>query len=260
MRLSNGPAHADSGASPDYCRHLIAHEHLWVAVADDGTVLGFGGAVDTDGGRLLSDMFVDAQAHGRGVGSSILAAVLAGSAERYTFATTDPAALPLYMRAGMRTRWTLLELSGQLGALGPLDPTLDVERVDGDAAARAELVLTGSDRSSAHRYFAARADAASFVVSRHGRPVGVAALGWEEAGAVVRLDHVAVDPSDAIAVIGAVGQASGGERVHVYVPGSGEVAAHLLAQRFVVDGISLHMATSGAAVHRLVAVVHPGLG
>jgi len=261
VRFSNGPAHADSGANPGYCRHLIEHEHLWVAVEPDGRVIGFGGAVDTDGGRLLSDMFVHADAHGRGVGSSLLAAVLDGSVERYTFATTDPAALPLYMRAGMRTRWTLLELSGQAGALQmSAVGGLEIERVGGDVAAECERALSGADRSALHRYLARRPEAMAMVVTRNGRRVGVVESGLEDDGAVLRLDHVACAPAEADDVLAAVALSSGAERVHAYVPGSSELSARLLRQRFVVDGISLHMATTGAAVHPMVAVVHPGLG
>lgn len=261
VRLSNGPAHADSGASPDYCRHLIAHERLWVAVDPVSGLVGFAGAVDTGAARLLSDLFVRADAHGRGVGSRLLTAVLDGATERYTFATTDPAALPLYMRAGMRTRWTLLEMSGSADAFDTVSTAgLAVERASVDTATAVERELTGLDRSSAHGYWASRPGAETVIVMSAAGPVGVAALAHEEHGGAVRIDHLATAGVPVPAVLAAVVHAVGARSVHAYVPGSTECAAWLLAHRFVVDDISLHMATEAASVHPLLAVVHPGLG
>ena len=42
----------------------------------------------------------------------LLATVLDGSEERYTFSSSDPRAMPIYARAGMRPRWPLLYLHG----------------------------------------------------------------------------------------------------------------------------------------------------
>lgn len=261
VRLSNGPAHADSGANPAYCRHLIDNEHLWVAVDVSGDAVGFAGAVDTGEARLLSDLFVRADAHGRGVGSGLLRAVLDGADERYTFASTDPAALPLYTRAGMRTRWTLLEMSGPAPLVGSTGaPDVEVRRVDAIAAAAAELEMTGVDRSSAHRYWASRNGATALVVTGPEGVVGVAVVAEEASGAGLRIDHLVSADHMAPAVMAAVVGEWAPDRVHAYVPGSTEFAAWLLAHRFVVDDISLHMATAGIGVHPLLAVVHPGLG
>lgn len=261
VRLSNGPAHADSGANPDYCRHLIEHEHLWVALDDGGAVVGFAGAVDTGGARLLSDLFVHADAHGRGVGSGLLGAVLEGAARRYTFATTDPAALPLYMRAGMRTRWTLLEMSGPATAFDTVSTAgLTVERANVDSATSAERELTGLDRSSAHGYWASRPGAETVVVTSATGLVGVAALARKGYGGAIRIDHVATVGVPVPAVLAAVVHAVGARSVHAYVPGSTECAAWLLAHRFVVDDISLHMATDDAEIDPALVIVHPGLG
>ena len=100
VRLSNGAAHDDSGVSAEYCRHLVEHERLWEAV-ESGRVLGYGGGVQVGDARLLSDLFVHAAGHGRGVGRAVLAEVLRGADHMFTFATDAPAAVPLYMRAGM---------------------------------------------------------------------------------------------------------------------------------------------------------------
>lgn len=261
VRLSNGPAHADSGANPAYCRHLIEDEHLWVALDASGDAVGFAGAVDTGGARLLSDLFVRADAHGRGVGSGLLRAVFDGADERYTFASTDPAALPLYTRAGMRTRWTLLEMSGPAMVFESARASdIEVRRVDGHAAAAAELEMTGVDRSSAHCYWAARDSATALVVTGPEGVAGIAAVAEEASGDGLRIDHlVSADHMAPVVMAAVVGEWTP-ERVHAYVPGSTEFAAWLLAHRFVVDDISLHMATAGAGVHPLLAVVHPGLG
>ena len=168
-RLSNGPAHDDSGANADYCRYLIADGHLFVAV-DDGDVLGFGGAIDVGAARLLSDLYVHREAHGRGVGSALLAAVMGDSLQRLTFASNDPAALPLYARAGMVAWWPLLAVSG---ARSSLRPALGCDAFDVSVhqAAEYELVATHLDRSATYRYWAGRSGARTLAVERDGRRI-----------------------------------------------------------------------------------------
>ncbi len=254
-RLSNGPAHDDSGADAEYCRHLISDGHLVVAL-DADRVLGFGGAIDVAGARLLSDLYVHIDAHGRGVGRQLLAAVLHGAEARYTFASNDPAALPLYARAGMLARWPLLSMRGAAAAL-PLGADAAEEISVADAAAY-EFAITGHDRSSTYRYWAGRPPSRTVQVLRGGECVAVAAVHAGEGG--TRVEHLVAQPSDALAALAAVVGLFDSTHVHVYVPGCQHLSVSLMERGFVVEDTQVFMASAADVVHPLVQVVHPGLG
>ncbi|MFZ4720257.1 MAG: GNAT family N-acetyltransferase [Ilumatobacteraceae bacterium] len=252
-RRSNGPAHDDSGADAGYCRHLLAEGHLWVATQDD-VVLGFAGAVDVGGARLLSDLYVHADAHGRGVGSGLLTAVLDGAASRFTFASDDPAALAMYARAGMLAWWPLLSLRGSgdgLRAEGAVAYDIDITH-----AAQFEQRSTGFDRSVTFRYWAARKGSRTVGVDLGGL---VAVASVRTAGRSSRIEHLVAADQHASAAVAAIGSLVGRDDVHLYVPGCRPLAAALLGARFVVDGVQFHMASSPGVVPDAVQVVHPGL-
>ena len=106
-----GPPPAPEGLAP-YFAHLIARGRVIAADAPDGTVIGFGAAVDTGRARHLADLFLLPDRQGQGVGRRLLEAVLEDAWPRTTFASDDPRALPLYVRAGMAASWPNLYLSG----------------------------------------------------------------------------------------------------------------------------------------------------
>lgn len=254
-RLSNGPAHDDSGANPDYCRHLIRSGHLVVA-ADQGAVLGFGGAVDVGSARLLSDLYVRADAHGRGIGSALLEAVLDGASSRYTFASNDPATIPLYTRAGMLCRWPLLTLEGLAAAL-PAGVT-SVERCEARSAAAIERDITGVDRTADHVYWSGRPSSQALVVRSAERLVAAGSVRTHADGC--RIEHLVARSGTELDAFSAVVAAAGATRVQAYVPGCHPLAASLLAHGFRVVDTGLHMSTEPGAVSAAACVLHPGLG
>ena len=118
-----------------------------MVLAENGDeVVGFAGVYDHGDLTYLADAFVHPDRVGRGIGRAILEAILSDSAVRATFASSDPRALPLYARFGMRPIMPLLYLSGTAEAVNriPLDhsntrevslePDLDVV-IDLDAEA-----------------------------------------------------------------------------------------------------------------------------
>jgi len=226
-----------------------------VVAIDEGRVLGFGGAVDVGGARLLSDLYVHREAHRRGVGRQLLAAVLHGAEARYTFASNDPAALPLYARAGMLARWPLLSMRGAAAALpdGAVAAEVSVEE-----AAAHELLLTGQDRSSTYRYWAGRVPSRTVEVVRGGRRVAVAAVHVGEGG--TRVEHLVCEPVDAVVALGAVAALFQSAHVHVYAPGCQWMSVALMERGFVIDDTQVFMASAAEVVHPLLQVVHPGLG
>lgn len=255
VRLSNGPAHDDSGANPDYCRYLMDGGHLVVA-EEAGAVLGFGGAVDIAGARLLSDLYVHVGSHGRGVGAALLHAVLDGASERLTFASSDPAAIPLYARAGMLCRWPLLTLEGPAHLLPP--SSLVAREASSPEASSVEMSLTGIDRSADHRYWASRSGSHALLLELDDTVVGSAAV--RLAGEKCRIEHMAVRAGAETDGLAALARWCGATSVQAYVPGNRPNVAHLLALGFRVLDSGMHMSTTEHAVHPLLAVLHPGLG
>jgi GNAT superfamily N-acetyltransferase len=254
-RVSNGAAHDDSGADPGYCRHLIADGHLWVA-HDGRQVVGFAGAVDVGGARLLSDLYVHRDAHGRGIGKTLLGAVMAGAVERLTFASNDPAALPLYARAGMPAWWPLLSMHGPVERLPSAAATVR-DIVVGEAAAW-EQARSGHGREATYRYWAGRSQSHTFAVERDGATMAVAAVRASASSA--RVEHLAAQPLDALDALAAIGAVVGCPSLHVYVPGCRSLAAELMDRGFAIEDTQIYMSSSLGAVPDVVQVVHPGLG
>lgn len=267
-RLSNGPAHDDSGASADYCRHLIEHEHLWVAV-DGDRVLGFAGGVDVGAARLLSDLFVHADEHGRGVGKALLSEVLHGAAHMFTFATHDPAAAPMYERAGMTRRCEVLTLEIPRSLLDPRNSTarLEVRSVDPDRAARLEAESTGVDRTGTYRYWAGRSHSHTLAISD---PEGVVAVGAVRVGVhSTRIEHLSFTSGVSrgmsagefeFAVLAAVSGHLPGDELQVSVLEERPVAALLQRDGAVVTDTAVYMSTTSDLLSEHVMVVHSGFG
>jgi hypothetical protein len=256
VRDAIGGQHDDSGSDAGYRAHLLEHGRLFVAVRDR-EVVGFAGTRDIGGHRLLSDLFVRPDLHGSGVGGALLSAVLDGSELRFTFSSTDPRALPLYARAGMRPLWPLLYLRGPAPSV-EAGAAIEVDAVDPGEAAAIELRITGVDRSVEHRYWAARQDATAVVVSMSGRTVGAASS--VRRGEACRLEHVALEAGlDAGPVVAAITRRSGAPVLRAFVPGPRPLLRWLLERRFVIDDLDTFMATEPSAVPDQLAVVHPGL-
>ncbi len=258
MRLAiDRDAHDDSGADSGYCRHLIDHGRLIVGV-DREQVVGFAGAIDVGTRRLLADLFIDPALQGTGVGRQLLAEVLAGAVERFTFSSSDARAMPIYARAGMLPQWPLLYLHGDRRAL-PRAPTASVEPISADEAASFELALLGVDRSAEYRYWATRAGSATMRVCRGTEVIGVGALLTR--GDMVRIEHlVAVDVDDLDVFTAIAGQRADVERVLAYVPGPRRLTQLLLDCGFRIADSDVYMATDRQIVPEQLMVIHPGLG
>jgi ribosomal protein S18 acetylase RimI-like enzyme len=99
-------------------RYLVEQQHCMLAERD-GQVIGFAATVDHGGTTLLSDAFVTEP--GRGVGRALLDALYAErpSARRYTAASADPRAIPLYRAFAMEPAATIHYLEGEAATLAP---------------------------------------------------------------------------------------------------------------------------------------------
>jgi GNAT superfamily N-acetyltransferase len=139
----------EPGADPRYVDHLRRDGRFLVAELD-GEVAGFGATRRVGGATMLCDLFVRPELHGGGVGKRLLDALFPEPGERFTFASQDPRAMPLYARHGMVPRWPLLYLVGE-----PVrsDTALRACTVSAAEASAAELKLTGRDRGPDYAYW-----------------------------------------------------------------------------------------------------------
>ncbi|MEU8386428.1 GNAT family N-acetyltransferase [Streptosporangium sp. NPDC048865] len=90
---------------------------LALAPAPDGRALGFGGTLRRGAVTHLGDLFVLPESQSSGVGRALLAELLAGDGPKVTFASSDPRAMSLYIRHGLRPRCPLLYLTGPAAGL-----------------------------------------------------------------------------------------------------------------------------------------------
>jgi len=107
-----------------YLDHLLGEATVLVAERG-GTIVGYAGAAVVGGRRPaahVTDLFVDPAAHGAGAGGRLLRGLLSAVdvPAWTTSSSSDPRALTLYVRAGMRPLWPILYLDAPL-ALSGLD-------------------------------------------------------------------------------------------------------------------------------------------
>ncbi len=234
-------------ADPDrpgsrYLEHLLREARLVVAETDEG-VVGFAGAIETPLGWFLTDLFVDPDVQGRGIGRALLAETLPASGPRLTFSSSDPRAMPLYIRAGLAPWWPLLYLrppdGAQSGRMPPSPGGWSVESIGSAVATELERDLTGHDRSRDWAFWAAGPGRIPFRVAERGRPVAVGVV------ADARLGRLAIagDTDPTAAVLAAVALAPGGPPAGLAIPGPHPAVRALLELGWLIDGRDTFMAS-----------------
>ena len=126
-----------------------------VLVADHaGEVVGFGAVVERAGVTHLADLFVLPDRFGGGIGGRLLTAVFGDAPLRTTFASSDPRALPLYVRAGMSPLRPNLYLDVDSSSLPPPSARLVCEPADATRMTRLEELWLGHASVDDHRFWA----------------------------------------------------------------------------------------------------------
>jgi GNAT superfamily N-acetyltransferase len=159
------------GAYLGYLRHLLTRGILVVADVG-GSIVGFGGSVDTGRAVHLSDLFVLPDLLGEGIGRRLVEPLFPGSTPRTTFASDDPRAMHLYVSLGMTPLWPNLYLDGRAERIAK-PAGYDVEDASAEDVAGLELEWTGVDRSEDHGIWAARPGDRPYVVRAGAAPVAV---------------------------------------------------------------------------------------
>ncbi len=221
-----------------YLEHLLRHARLLVAEADAG-IVGFAGTIDIPAGRFLTDLFVDPPGHGRGIGRALLAAALPADGPRLTFSSSDPRALPIYVRAGLSPWWPLLYLEAPPGGTqrDPGWPT--VEPVEVAEAAALELALIGSDRSRDWTFWAAAPGHVPFRVVDGGRPL---AVGFSSPPRLGRL-AIGRDGDPVGVLLASVASGPGGPLTGIAIPGPHPATRALLELGWRIVGHDVYMAS-----------------
>ena len=255
---NDGPVRTGDIVGP-YIAHLIARHRTLVSEAA-GEVVAFGATVDTGVSTHLADLFVRPDLLGRGIGRPLLTALFGDAPRRTTFASEDPRALPLYVRAGMATWWASLYLEGASGTLAAA-PGTDTAAADAATLAAFELGWTGADRADDHVFWASQAGADSFVVTVRGEVVAVCHARARQVTAVRVIDRVVVRPgADPVApTLEALRRAGRGGAVTAAVQGPSPVVRALLDRGFQVTDRDLYMASESGLIDPLRLVPNPGM-
>ena len=175
-----------------YLVHLIGRGGARVALLGE-EIVGFGAAIDTGRSVHLADLFVRPDRLGQGIGRPLLASALDGATVRTTFASEDPRALPLYVRAGMQPLWASLYVQGPSAAL-PLVPALRTETAAPARLAALEREWTGAERSGDHAFWGTMPAGDAFVVLERDT---VQAFGYarvRQAAPIRVLDRLVIHP------------------------------------------------------------------
>jgi hypothetical protein len=240
----------DTAVDHHYRTFVSSHGRLVVASVD-GRIVGFGGAIDVDGARLVTDLFLLDENQGRGHGGAMLAALLDGHPRRMTFSSGHARAIPTYERFGMVRAWVLDYWSG---------------RAPGAATSGAELTVHDEPLD---RWRGDRPDLAEHWWRHGGRLLRLARDGEPDGWAIVvpppdalgtwhvtRL--VSRQPEAAIRVVLSVIPA--GAEVLVCVPEQRGLGSVLGALGFTVTDQDTFCASEGVTIDPTVAALHPGLG
>src|SRR5215469_5503517 len=95
---------------PPYMRHVLQTGSLSVA-EQDGEIIAFAGAITREKITFLTDLFVLPAHQSKQLGKTLLHATLPqDNLIHCTIGSSDPRALALYIRAGMRPQWPYIEL------------------------------------------------------------------------------------------------------------------------------------------------------
>ncbi|HEU0234916.1 MAG TPA: GNAT family N-acetyltransferase [Candidatus Limnocylindrales bacterium] len=256
-----GEPETPPGAQEPYLAHLVARGHVMLAELG-GAVAGFGATVDTGRAIHLADLFVLPELHGRGIGGRLLAAVFGDAPRRTTFASDDPRALPLYVRAGMRALWPCLYVAGDPGRVAAAPAEYAAEEIGLSLMGRLERGWTGVDREPDLPYWASIPEAQAFAVERAGVPVATGLWRRRIRGVGHWLDHLqvapAADPLPALLAAFRYG-ARLGERGGGCVPGPSPIVGPLLEAGFRVVDRDTFMASDPRVVDPEREIVNTGM-
>jgi GNAT superfamily N-acetyltransferase len=220
-----------------YVRHLVSRHRTMVRERDGG-IVAFGSVLDTGRARMLADLFVEPGRLGTGLGRPLLTALFEDAPVRATFASSDPRALPLYVRAGMTPLWVCLYVEGSADQLPAIDPSLAVRGATANELAALEAAWTGAARPHDHAYWSDQPAADPFLVEDLHGPVAFGYGRAKQATSTRALNRLLIRPgADPVpATLAGLARAARGGRVQACLLGPNPALPGLLEAGFhVVD-------------------------
>ncbi len=173
--MLDSPHPPPAGDIPSYLRHVLETGTLYVA-EQDGEVLAYAGAITRGGITFLTDLFVRPTQQSGQLGKSLLHAVLPqDNLVHCTSSSSDPRALALYIRAGMRPQWPHFALQLEQPTSIWHVPS-DIEIVEADPADPALLQwdaqVSGRLRPADHLFWVREERAVPLWFRRQGQTIG----------------------------------------------------------------------------------------
>jgi GNAT superfamily N-acetyltransferase len=160
-----------------YVHELETHE-LFVLERNE-RVAGFAAMINRGRVAFLADLFVAADSRSSGIGQQLLRHVMPTDGRTCcTVSSSDPRALALYVRFGMRPYWTNVQLLAESAALEmPAAVSLpDVEVIEASAEdpewARWDTEISGRGRPRDQAYWLWRRGGRPLWFAQHGRILG----------------------------------------------------------------------------------------
>src|SRR5260370_8167450 len=251
----DSPHPPSPGDVPSYLRHVLQTGTMYVAEQDE-KVLAFAGAITRGNIIFLTDLFVWPAHQSGQLGKTLLHSVLPQDDRVHcTMSSSDPRALALYIRAGMRPQcphFSLL-LNKPTHEM-PLTPGMEIIEADpGDPAlVHWDAQVSGRLRPVDHLYWVREQRAVPLWFRRQWQNVG---YGYIRLGAGTLWDPQACTlgpigastPEDATAcVLAAVNWAlQQAEVLHIDVPGPHPCLATLLERGFRITYVDTFVSTAG---------------
>lgn len=261
---AHGEDEHPAGGGPDivgpYLAHLVHHHRVLVA-EEAGAVVAFGGVVDTGRCLALSDLFVRPDRLGQGIGRPLLARLLEDAPRRATFASSDPRALPLYVRSGMTPLWVDFYLEGPAHHLPDPISAVSVRSAGAEELAALEAAWLGSPRAADHAFWATQAAADAFLVEDGGEPVAFGYARARQRSPARAVDRLVVRPdADPVApMLAGLVRAARGGMVHACVPGPSPLLPILLEAGFRVIDRDPYLASHADIVDPVRLLPNPGM-
>ena len=163
------------GDVPPYLRHVLQSGILYVA-EQDGKILAFAGAITRGNITFLTDLFVLPSQQSAQLGKTLLRSVMPqDNLVHCTMSSSDPRALALYIRDGMRPQWPhfVLRLEKPWFKM-PQDPGMEIIEADpGDPAlVEWDAKISGRLRPVDYQFWIREERALPIWFRRRGQTVG----------------------------------------------------------------------------------------
>ena len=241
--------------TPSLYLHEVETRELYV-VERQGTILAFAAVINRGPVAFVADLFVSAAHRSTGLGQRLLRHILPDDGRAcWTVSSSDPRALPLYIRFGLGPRWPHIQLRANLADLGrlPSDEIDVIQAADGDKDfIEWDAELGGRRRPQDHAYWIRRRGGVPLWFMHSGRRIGYVVAQTRSDDLLMHPDAVTLGPigtrarEDAVAcVLAAVAWAQQRAAVaRISLTGPHPALAPLLEVGFRIVEVETFCATS----------------